>query len=159
METGAERRPCHHVEVAQEFCLAAGEAVLSAKKTWWRSVRRNLNQTKVMNQDDHLCPICTQSMGNEFWVCCRCYAYRHPGCIQITVVERRQPHQQGNRFSKQRLRHGRSVSRRTIEPMRPTSRIYQTYTINAKATSRYYSCSIRSWILSCLPLHVLPVQV
>ena len=29
---------------------------------------------------------------------------------------RRQPHQQGNRFSKQRLRHGRPVSRQTIAP-------------------------------------------
>ena len=117
-------------------------------------------------------------MGNEFWMCCRCNTYRHPGCIQITVVEQRQSllmdqlhnfvelqrvqrqrHQQGNRFSKQWLRHGRQVSRRTIEPMRPTSRIYQTYMINAKITSRYNSCSIRSWILSCLPLHALPVQV
>ena len=94
------------------------------------------NNAKVMNQiNDHLCSICTQSMGNKFWVCCRCYAYGHPGCIQITVVERRQsllmgqlhyfvelererrqPHQQGNRFSKQWLRHGRPVSRRTTAP-------------------------------------------
>ena len=144
------------------------------------------NNAKVMNQiNDHSCSICTQSMGNKFWVCCRCYAYGHPGCIQITVVERRQsllmgqlhyfvelererrqPHQQGNRFSKQWLRHGRPVSRRTIAPRqrcfscsRPTSRIYQTYTINAKVTTRYYSCSIRFWILSCLPPHVLSVQV
>ena len=94
------------------------------------------NNAKVMNQiNDHSCSICTQSMGNKFWVCCRCYAYGHPRCIQITVVERRQsllmgqlhyfvelererrpPHQQVNRFSKQWLRHGRPVSQRTIAP-------------------------------------------
>ena len=43
--------------------------------------------TRVMSPNDHSCPICSQSMGNEIWVCCRCYAYGHPGCIQITVVE------------------------------------------------------------------------
>ena len=46
-----------------------------------------LTLTRVMSPNDHSCPICTQSMGNEIWVCCRCYAYGHPGCIQITVVE------------------------------------------------------------------------
>ena len=33
----AMKGPNLHVDVAQEFCLAAVEAVLSAKKTWWRS--------------------------------------------------------------------------------------------------------------------------
>ena len=46
-----------------------------------------LSLTRVVSPNDHSCPICTQSMGNEIWVCCRCYAYGHPGCIQITVVE------------------------------------------------------------------------
>ena len=46
-----------------------------------------LTLTRVMSPNDHSCPICTQSMGNEIWVCCRCFAYGHPGCIQITVVE------------------------------------------------------------------------
>ena len=46
-----------------------------------------LSLTRVMSPNEHSCPICTELMGNEIWVCCQCYAYGHPECIQITVVE------------------------------------------------------------------------
>ena len=69
-------------------CMAYALAItMDATQPTAPSESSELTLTRVMSPNDHSCPICTQSMGNEIWVCCRCYAYGHPGCIQITVVE------------------------------------------------------------------------
>ena len=69
-------------------CMAYALAItMDATQPTAPSQSSELTLTRVMSPNDHSCPICTQSMGNEIWVCCRCYAYGHPGCIQITVVE------------------------------------------------------------------------
>ena len=83
-QNSAQKHHCHHHLLCMAYALAI---TMDATQPTAPSQSSELTLTRVMSPNDHSCPICTQSMGNEIWVCCRCYAYGHPGCIQITVVE------------------------------------------------------------------------
>ena len=159
-----------------------------------------------MSPNDHSCPICTQSMGNEIWcvlpLLCLWTSGMHPDhCGVKNEVEKVKQQQQIVAW-KETMQHqfegwkkasifaagtlstivvaagaaaasstGEQLQQATAEarsasltaddsakaatqnflslPLvpEPTSRIYQTHTINAKVTSRYCSCGIRFWIL------------